>query len=62
MQHLALVAILAILPAAGAQRWSERRSEPRDQSRTPRHYSNRAVAGIANLYGNCVTLHRARMD
>jgi len=37
MRHLALVAILAVLPAAAAGQWSERRSEPRDQARAQRH-------------------------
>jgi hypothetical protein len=37
MGHLALVAILPVLPAGAAPRWSEGRSEPRDQARAQRN-------------------------
>ena len=43
MRYWALVAwaaILAVLPASAAQRWSGRRSEPRDQARAQRHYEH----------------------
>jgi hypothetical protein len=42
-RHLALVAILTVLTAAGAQRWSERHYEPRDQARAQRYYTRQIM-------------------